>query len=189
MSTLFIATFLIVSFLLICVESQTSSCGSNCNNDGDCLRNSPASPCSFCANGVCSSLCGVGCRQHSDCQNGGLNRCILCSGKRNCVDPRPQCGDYCENDSACLVNGTYPSGCSRCDVKRNQCHNGTLPSLCGKVCSGSGQCASDPHCSQCVGFYCSKPAGCGQVCISSGQRSECQMTYIRFLQLTSLSTT
>jgi hypothetical protein len=42
------------------------------------------------------SLCGIGCRSTSDCQNGGSNQCIYCSpATRTCVNPTPLCGGYC----------------------------------------------------------------------------------------------
>lgn len=155
---------------LLCVAfGQPPSCKQSCKADSDCTKNSPLSPCTFCSRGTCISLCGIGCRSHSDCQNGGSNPCIWCSeDTRTCVNPRPLCGGFCDSSTACLTNGTEPSSCPTCDLKKFACET-TNTSKCGKICSGEHECAGDPKCYQCVGYYCSPPAKCGQNCISSGQ--------------------
>lgn len=160
---------LLFGLLITTTLAQPPSCKASCKQDSDCVNNSPLSPCTFCSRGVCVSLCGIGCRSHSDCQNGGSNPCIWCSeDTRTCVNPRPLCGGFCNSNVACLTNGTDPSECSSCDQNKYICRQ-TNSSKCGKLCSGEHECAGDPNCYQCVGYYCSPPASCGQNCISSGQ--------------------
>ena len=73
-----------------------------------------------------------------------------------------RCGKSCSTSSDCANSG---DGCVYCTdgvCSKDQ-------SLCGEVCSGSGQCSASASCPQCVGYFCSPPASCGQVCLSSGQ--------------------
>jgi len=160
--------FLLFQLLWLCFSKNPPPCGSDCSVDTDCIRDNPLSPCSFCSNNVCISLCGIGCRDSTQCQNGGSNPCISCSpNTRTCVNPNPLCGSFCPNNVACLINGSGSSKCGQCDMKTNSC-SATNSSICGKICGGQNQCAADPRCSQCVSFYCAPPAKCGQVCIGSG---------------------
>jgi len=158
-----------LSALILNVASQPKSCGNYCQSDEDCIQKFRLSPCTYCSNEVCISLCGLGCRTYTDCQNGGSNHCIHCSPtSKTCVNPNPLCGSYCPNNVACLINGTGTSSCGNCDLSTYSCVNSNN-SKCGLACSGQQECAGDPRCSQCVGFFCSSAASCGQVCIGSGQ--------------------
>lgn len=152
-------------------------CGVGCGSSNDCAGGgNPCTLCSsrrVCINPVpgCGTFCGNydgACRFDSGVCGGFHEQCCTChptnmtKGCGNHTISAPSCGSHCTSSSDCV---NAPSGCTLC--VNNQCSQ--EQSICGSVCSGSGQCQSDPNCPQCVGYFCSAPASCGQVCISSGQ--------------------
>eukprot|EP01012_Entosiphon_sulcatum_P059020 TRINITY_DN83283_c0_g1_i1.p1 TRINITY_DN83283_c0_g1~~TRINITY_DN83283_c0_g1_i1.p1 ORF type:complete len:316 (-),score=13.11 TRINITY_DN83283_c0_g1_i1:10-957(-) len=160
----------------VCTQPASNvDCGSLCSTDADCTQNY-YNKCTFCENGRCSSMCGVGCRTSADCQ-GASNPCSVCNSKKVCANPAPLCGSFCgSTDLACRINGSSTAKCAGTDGSCCTCDpkDGCSPSKskCGTVCSGQFECAGDPSCPECVGFYCGQKSTCGQVCVSSGQ---CQM--------------
>ena len=178
---------------LYLVESSSYSCGSKCNHDNDC-QSSIVNPCTFCLSGVCSPMCGVGCRQDSDCL-GGANPCTVCSPSRVCANPRPECGSFCGYgvDSACRFNGSSTGPCAQSLTGKQccTCHPTDLDAGCGAwqsncnavACTDDRTCAAlSGNCTRCLSGKCQPPPAsmCGTPCSGSGscqggdgQCSEC----------------
>ena len=67
---LVLVLFFFFSFVFGDTDDTDANCGSKCRSDQDCLDN-PFNYCTFCnGSGVCSPMCGVGCRHESDCNTG-----------------------------------------------------------------------------------------------------------------------
>lgn len=157
----------------------TPVCGLGCSKDDDCFPNS-GNPCTMCnSRRVCVNPvpeCGGFCGGVDEaCRFNGTDSCAGISGQ--CCECHPTdfrlgCGNHNRTLQHCGSKCVNSNDCASAFSDCNYCENGICveqTSLCGKVCSGSGQCESDNKCSQCVGYFCSEPAPCGQVCLSSGQ--------------------
>merc|ERR1711862_502618 len=142
-------------------------CGVGCGSSEDCIGG--GNPCTYCSerriciNPVpqCGSFCGgtdEACRFASGECGGILENCCTCHpsnftlgcGNYTMIN---RCGKSCSTSSDCANSG---DGCVYCTdgvCSKDQ-------SLCGEVCSGSGQCSASASCPQCVGYFCSPPASC-----------------------------
>lgn len=149
------------------------TCGSTCSSDFECMSDR-TNPCTFCLSGQCQTMCGVGCRDDSDCE-GGYNPCTKCNEKRVCANPAPHCGTFCGGqDLACRFVGTGP--CAGVDGQCCTCHP-TDPTLgcgswndqCSTSCSSDSDCrAKSGDCTICENGRCIKPTPCGTVCSYTG---------------------